>query len=148
MNPDFRDLLAEFNAQRVDFIIVGAHAVAAHGHVRATNDFDVWIRPDAVNASRVLRALGAFGAPLHGLSVTDLSQPGLIFQIGVPPLRIDILTAIDGVEFEDAWPARVPMSFAGQPATVLSRDHLIKNKRASARSQDLADIERLLDSGP
>lgn len=148
MNPDFRDLLLEFNAQRVEFIIVGAHAVAAHGHVRATNDFDVWIRPDAANAPRVLRALTAFGAPLHDLSVTDLSQPGLILQIGVPPLRIDILTAIDGIEFEEAWTARVPMSFADQSAAVLSRDHLIRNKRASARSQDLADVERLLDPGP
>lgn len=148
MNPDFRDLLAEFNAHRVEFLIVGAHALAAHGHVRATNDLDVWVRPDATNASRVLAALRAFGAPLQDLCERDLSQPGVVFQIGVAPLRIDILTAIDGVEFAEAWAARILSSFGDQPAPVLSREHLIRNKRACGRSQDLADVERLLDSGP
>lgn len=147
MNPDFRDLLAEFNAHGVEFIVVGAHAVAAHGHVRATNDLDVWIRPDPENASRTLRALTAFGAPLHDLSREDLTRPGTLFQIGVPPLRIDILTAVDGVTFDDAWGARLQTYFGDQPAPVLSRDHLIKNKRASGRSQDLADVERLLEPG-
>ncbi|OGQ74162.1 MAG: hypothetical protein A3G94_02525, partial [Deltaproteobacteria bacterium RIFCSPLOWO2_12_FULL_60_16] len=106
MNRDFRDLLAEFNARNVEFLVVGAHALAAHGHVRATEDLDVWVRPEGENAKRVLDALRAFGAPLHDLTEKDLTTPGVVFQIGVAPLRIDVLTAIDGVDFAEAWPSR------------------------------------------
>lgn len=140
MNPDFRDLLAEFNAHHVDFLIVGAHALAAHGLVRATKDLDVWIRPVQENAERTLDALRAFGAPLHDLTSTDLVTPGVIFQIGVEPIRIDVLTAIDGVEFGDAWASRVPALFSDQQVAVLSRQHLKINKRASGRAQDLVDV--------
>ncbi len=143
MNRDFRDLLAEFNAQNVEFLIVGAHALAAHGHVRATEDLDVWVRPDVENAKRVLKALAAFGAPLHDLTEGDLATPGVVFQIGVAPIRIDVLTAIDGVEFNEAWASRLVTTFADQPAAVLSKEHMIKNKRAAGRTQDLADVERL-----
>ena len=143
MNPDFRDLLHEFNACGVEYLVVGAHALAAHGHVRATNDLDVWVRPTPENAQRVLDALNSFGAPLQDLTVVDLSNPGVIFQIGVPPVRIDVLTAIDGVEFADAWPERLLTRFGDKPVAVLSREHLIQNKRASGRTQDLADVERL-----
>ena len=143
MSRDFRDLLAEFNAHGVEYLVVGAHALAAHGHVRATKDLDVWVRPDPANAKRVLVALRSFGAPLHDLSASDLSTPGVVFQIGVPPLRIDVLTAIDGVTFDEAWPARMPAAFADVPVSVLSKRHTIQNKRAAGRTQDLADIERL-----
>jgi hypothetical protein len=147
VNHDFRDLLAEFNAHGVEYLVVGAHALAAHGHVRATKELDVWVRPDAANARRVIDALRAFGAPLHDLSESDLSTPGVVFQIGVPPLRIDVLTAIDGVTFEEAWPARMRTEFADLGVTVLSRQHTIQNKRAAGRTQDLADIERLEGQG-
>jgi len=147
MNRDFRDLLAEFNARNVEFLVVGAHALAAHGHVRATEDLDVWVRPDRENAKRVLEALRAFGAPLHDLTEKDLTTPGVVFQIGVAPLRIDVLTAIDGVNFAEAWPSRLVTQFADQPIAVLSKKHLIKNKRAAGRTQDLADVERLLGKG-
>lgn len=100
MNPDFRDLLHEFNAHGVEFLVVGAHALAAHGHVRATKDLDVWTRPSPMNAERVYSALKTFGAPLADLSVVDLSTAGTVFQIGVAPIRIDVITAIDGVDFE------------------------------------------------
>ena len=143
VNQDFRDLLAVFNAHNVEYLVVGAHALAAHGHVRATKDLDVWVRPEANNAKRVLQALRFFGAPLLDLPEADLTEPGLIFQIGVPPVRIDILTAIDGVTFSEAWPARMQTRFADQPVAVLSREHLIKNKRTSGRTQDLADVEWL-----
>jgi len=143
MNRDFRDLLAEFNAHNVEFLIVGAHALAAHGHVRATEDLDVWIRPELGNATRAMSALKEFGAPLHDLTENDLATPGVVFQIGVAPLRIDVLTAIDGVQFAEAWADRITSSFADQPVAVLSREHLIKNKRAAGRTQDLADVERL-----
>lgn len=143
MNPDFRDLLATFNAHGVECLVVGAHALAAHGVVRATKDLDVWVRPSDNNAPKVLRALAEFGAPLHDLTAKDLMEPGLIFQIGVPPIRIDVITAIDGVEFSDAWPDRVQTTFAGEKVAVLSMNHLIVNKKAAGRLQDLADVEKL-----
>ena len=107
MSPDFKDLLSEFNAHGVDYLVVGAYALAAHGRIRATGDLDVWVRPVPANAKQVLSALVKFGAPLQDLSEQDLSTPGVVYQIGVAPLRIDILTAIDAVEFEEAWQARV-----------------------------------------
>jgi hypothetical protein len=143
VNSDFRDLLATFNAHDVEYIVVGAHALAAHGHVRATKDLDVWVRPSAENAPRTLRALASFGAPLQDLSEEDFAGPGLIFQIGLPPVRIDIITSIDGVEFPDAWADRIEANLAGIRVPVLSRHHLIANKRAAGRLQDLADVERL-----
>lgn len=143
VNPDFKELLLAFNAQNVEYLIVGAHALAAHGHVRATKDLDLWIRPEMTNAQRVLRALSAFGAPTDDLTVEDLIKKGTIFQIGLPPLRIDILTDIDGVEFADAWPDRLQTVFGGVPAFVISRQHLIANKKSTARLQDLADVQQL-----
>ena len=143
MSPDFKDLLSVFNAHGVEYLVVGAHALAAHGRVRATGDLDVWVRPDAENAKRVIAALGAFGAPLHDLIEADLARPGLIFQMGVAPLRIDILTAIDAVQFDEAWRDRLTTTFAGETVGVLSAAHLIRNKRAVGRAQDLADLEWL-----
>ncbi len=143
MNQDLIDLLRAFADQRVEYLVVGAHALAAHGHVRATKDLDVWIRPTPDNAERAFRALAVFGAPLSELTAVDLATPGTVFQIGVAPVRIDILTHIDGVGFEEAWSARVSASFGPVASQVLSREHLIRNKRASGRLQDLADLERL-----
>jgi len=141
--PDFKELLLAFNEHDVEYLIVGAHALAAHGHVRATKDLDLWVRPDESNAQKVLRALSDFGAPLSNLTAGDLSRKETIFQIGLPPLRIDIITNIDGVEFEDAWPDRLETSFGGVPAFVISRQHLITNKKTAARLQDLADVQEL-----
>ena len=147
MSPDFRDLLSAFNAHGVEYLLVGAYAMAAHGRVRATGDLDVWIRPEQGNARRVLAALAEFGAPVHGLTESDLASADLVFQIGVAPLRIDVLTAIDAVAFEDAWRNRIESRFADQPVPVLSRDDLIRNKRAAGRAQDLADLEWLEKPG-
>ncbi|HXQ74522.1 MAG TPA: hypothetical protein VN844_28720 [Pyrinomonadaceae bacterium] len=143
MYPDFKELLLVFNAHNVEYLIVGAHALAAHGHVRATKDLDLWVRPDESNAQRILQALSDFGAPLSDLTVDDLSRKETIFQIGLPPLRIDIVTDIDGVEFEEAWPDRLETLFGGVPAFVISRQHLIRNKKTAARLQDLADVQQL-----
>ncbi len=143
MSPDFRDLLSTFNAHRVDYLVVGAHALAAHGHVRATGDLDVWIKAEPANARRVLEALRAFGAPLQDLSEADLTRAGTMFQISVAPLRIDILTGIDGVAFDEAWVDRLTARFADLSVPVLSANHLIRNKRAVGRAQDLADVEWL-----
>ena len=142
-NQDFRDLLSEFNAHGVEFLVVGAHALAAHGHVRATKDLDVWVRPDAVNAACVMAALKAFGAPTHDLTEGDFAVPGITFQIGIEPIRIDVITAVDGLSFEPAWQNRVASDYAGEPVSVVSREDLICNKRASARPQDLADVAAL-----
>lgn len=147
LSQDFSDLLSEFNAQGVEYLVVGAHALAAHGHIRATKDLYVWVRPDPANAPRVLEALRNFGAPLHDLTESDFTVPGVVFQIGVEPLRIDILTRIDGVTFDEAWDGREHANFAGNPVTVLSKTHLIQNKRASGRKQDLADVEWLEMNG-
>ena len=143
MNQDFKELLLAFNEHDVEYLIVGAHALAAHGHVRATKDLDLWVRPDEKNAQRVLRALSVFGAPLGDLTADDLTKKETMFQIGLPPLRIDIITGIDGVEFADAWPDRLETVFGGVPASVISRHHLITHKKTAGRLQDLADVEQL-----
>jgi hypothetical protein len=143
VNRDFVELLSAFADHEVEHIVVGAHALAAHGHVRATKDLDVWIRPTMANAQRAHAALRAFGAALFDLTEEDLATPGTVFQIGVAPVRIDILTAIDGVSFDEAWPERVAAKVGGVATSELSRHHLIQNKRASGRLQDLADVERL-----
>ena len=147
MHPDFKDLLSTFNAHRVEYLVVGAHALAAHGHVRATKDLDVWVRPEPGNARRIMDALAAFGAPLHGTTVDDLSGSDFVLQIGVAPVRIDVLTSITGVAFEEAWPARLRTTFDGEPVGVLSKQHLVQNKSATGRLQDLADVEALTKSG-
>ena len=139
-------MLSELSAQNAEFLVVGAYALAGHGLPRATGDIDIWIRPSADNAARVWKALLEFGAPLESLTLEDLSTPGVFFQIGVPPRRIDILTAIDGVEFEDAWQGRLECTLDdGIELPVLGRDHLICNKRASGRPKDLADLAWLED---
>ncbi len=143
MNRDFIELLAAFNAHTVEYLVVGAHALAAHGHVRATKDLDIWVRPSNENAPKVLAALVEFGAPLHDLTEGDLATAGTVFQIGVPPLRIDVITEIDGVVFEQAWPDRVDVQLGDTSVPILSRHHLIAYQKASGRLQDLADVERL-----
>ena len=143
MNHDFSELLLAFNASGVEYLIVGAHALAVYGHVRATKDLDVWIRADQENAPRVLSAISEFGAPADDLTLDDLTRAGTIFQIGLPPLRIDIITEIDGVVFTDAWPNRFEAKFGEVPVFIISRDDLIANKKASGRLQDLADVEYL-----
>lgn len=142
-NSDFRDLLAELNAAGADYLVVGAHALAVHGHPRASKDLDVWVRATTENAERVYRALASFGAPLHELSPEDLAAPGTIFQIGVDPVRVDIITSIEGVDFEEAWPERVATHYGDQPVSVISRKHFIQNKKAAGRPQDLADVDAL-----
>jgi hypothetical protein len=131
------------NEAGAEFLVVGAYALAAHGIPRFTKDLDVWVRGTPQNAACVYRALVAFGAPVGALSVDDLATPGVTFQMGLPPNRIDILTSIDGVDFDSAWAAKIAARYGDQPIHVLSRAHLISNKLASARPQDLVDVELL-----
>ena len=143
MNQDFVDLLQAFVDHDVRFLIVGAYALALHGRPRATGDLDVWVDATPENAGRVMRALAAFGAPIDAISETDLSRPGVVFQLGVVPGRIDILTALTGLTFEEAWPGRVRHGFGPVPVDFIGRDSFIRNKRATGRAKDLGDIEGL-----
>lgn len=143
LNPDYRDILSAFFAEKVEFLLVGAYALAAHGAPRATGDLDLWIRPSAENARRTRRALIVFGAPLGNLAESDLSTPGTVIQIGREPRRIDLLTAIDGVSFDAAWPAKREFPVDGMAIPVISREDFLRNKRTTGRLKDLADAERL-----
>jgi hypothetical protein len=141
MNPDFVDLLRAFVAADVRFLIVGAYALALHGRPRATGDLDVWVEPNPANAAKVMQALAAFGAPLTDVSVDDFSRPGVTYQIGVPPGRIDILTELTGITFAEAWPDRLRRHFGDIEVDFIGRDAFIRNKRATGRPKDLGDIE-------
>jgi hypothetical protein len=141
MNPDFVDLLRAFIAADVRFLVVGAYALALHGRPRATGDLDVWIDATAENADRVMDALAAFGAPLAAITASDFSRPGVIYQIGVPPGRIDLLTELTGLSFADVWPERQRGSFGDIQVDYIGRAAFIRNKRATGRLKDLADIE-------
>lgn len=143
MNSDFRDLLSALSAAGAEFLVVGAQAVAVHAIPRATGDLDVWVGTHGQNPQRVWNALTTFGAPLHELTVDDLRHPELVFQLGVPPVRIDILTSVDGVDFERCWPKRLIATFEGLDIPVIGIDDLIANKRAAGRPQDLVDVELL-----
>ena len=129
-----------------DFMIVGAHAMAVHGVPRATGDLYILVRPEPDNAKRVLGALQRFGAPLaqHGITEAAFVQPGSVYQLGLPPRRIDLLTAISGVSFEEAWNTRTRAQLQGREVCVLGRDCLLRNKRATGRPKKLADV-RLLE---
>lgn len=140
---DFEELLAAFNANGVRAIIVGGHALAYHGRPRFTKDLDVFVDPTPDNADRILKSLASFGFGSVGLTSDDFSRPGQIVQLGVAPNRIDLITAIDGVTFEDAWAGRARGRFGRQPVNYLGRAEFLRNKRTSGRFQDLADIDAL-----
>ena len=139
MNRDFVEMLSALSAAHAEYLVVGAYALAAHGLPRATGDLDIWVRPTPENAERVLRALRAFGAPLFDLTLADLVRPDTVFQIGVAPGRIDLLTGLTGLTFQEAWSSRLTASIEGLSLPVLGRDELLRNKEATGRPQDLAD---------
>ena len=145
MTEDFRDVLAALITSGARFLVVGAHALGIHGVPRATVDLDVWVEPTADNARLVWHALARFGAPLHALGVTesDFVRPDVVIQFGMPPWRIDVLTGVSGVLFEDAWNGRLEGEFEGVRVPFLGRAEFIRNKRASGRKKDLGDLESL-----
>jgi hypothetical protein len=140
LNKDYRDMLSALSDEDAEFLLVGAYALAAHGIPRSTGDIDLWIRSSPENAKRVWNALKRFRAPLRELTVEDLTADDIVFQIGVAPRRIDILTSITGVDFDEAWEDRVRIDVEGVPLAVISRDHLLRNKRATGRPKDMADV--------
>lgn len=145
VNPDFVDFLAALLAAEARFLVVGAHALAVHGIPRATGDIDVWIDRTPENAARVWNALTNFGVPAAalGVQVSDLEIPDMVVQVGLPPRRIDVLTGVTGLEFEDAWAGRVVHHVGAQAVPFLGREALIRNKRAAGRYKDLGDLEAL-----
>lgn len=145
MNDDFRELLGALLEAGARFLVVGAHAMAVHGVPRATGDLDVWVAPEEANSHRVWAALARFGAPLAemGIAREDFLDPGQVVQIGLPPRRIDVLTSISGVGFEEAWATRATHDVAGHAVPFLGRVALVANKRAAGRAKDLADLEAL-----
>ncbi len=140
---DYEELLCALSSERAEFLIVGAYAVMAVTEPRYTKDLDVWIRPTRTNARRVYRALEKFGAPLSNLRVSDLERRGIIFQIGIEPVRVDILTSVDGIEFEPARARATPGKYGEADIAFLSVADLIKNKRRVGRPQDLLDVAKL-----
>ena len=145
MNEDFLDLLRSLLEAGARFLVVGAHALAVHGVPRATGDLDVWIDRDAANVERVWAAVLRFGAPVAAMGITrgDLETPGVVVQIGLPPRRIDLVTEITGVDFEEAWGARTSHRVGTLEIPFLGREHLVRNKRATGRLKDRADLEAL-----
>ena len=150
LNEDFRDIVVAFADSEVDFVVVGAFALAFHGAPRASGDIDLFVRPSSENATKVVTALMQFGAPLtsHGIGEADFARPGTVYQMGLPPRRIDVLTEISGVTFDDVWASRVPVDVEDRRIHIIGREAFLKNKAASGRPKDLADIARLKRISP
>jgi hypothetical protein len=143
VQQDFRDLLALFNAHKVDYIVVGAHALAYHGAPRYTGDMDILVHPDLENAKRILRALDEFGFGSLGLKVEDFTVPDKVVQLGVAPVRIDIVTSLTGVSWEDVVAGRVDGSYGSIEVHYIGKKEFILNKRALGRKKDIADLEAI-----
>ena len=146
---DLKQLLRAFNAEAVEYLVVGGYAVGAYAEPRATKDLDLFIRSEVKNSEAVFRALAAFGAPLAGLTPADFrDDPNSVFQIGRPPARVDILQHIDGVTFDEAWPQRAETLLDEIATHVISANHLVQNKLHSGRLRDLADVEAIREANP
>ena len=143
LNPHFFDLLSEFNAAKVRYLVVGAHVLNYYGRPRTTGDLDLFVEPTRENAERVFRALSRFGAPLEGITPEDFVTPGTVFQVGVAPSRIDILTSLTGLSFATAWKNRRRARYESAAICLISERDFIRNKRAVGRTKDLADAEEI-----
>ena len=143
VNSDFSDLLRIFNTHNVKYLVIGGYAVVQYAEPRFTKDLDVLISTDTVNAEAVYNALREFGAPLAGLTPKDFSEEGFFFQMGVPPIRVDVLMGIPGINFEDCWGRRMEVDFDGLKVVFISKNDLIASKRAAGRPQDLIDADLL-----
>ena len=141
--PDFRELLALFNVRHVEYLIVGGYALAFHGAPRFTGDLAMFVKPDAANAQRILTALEAFGFASVGLTPNDFERPDQVVQLGVPPVRIDLITSITGVSWDEAWANRVTGRYGDMPVYYIGREQFVANKRATGRTKDVADLEVL-----
>jgi hypothetical protein len=143
VQPDFRELLALFNAHNVEYLIVGGYALAFHGAPRFTGDLDLLVKPDADNARRILAALAEFGFASMGLTADDFERLDQVVQLGVPPVRVDLITSLTGVSWEEAVAGRTAGRYGDIPVYYIGREQFIANKRATGRQRDLADLEAL-----
>lgn len=143
LNEDYKDMLHVLSDENVKFILIGAYAMAAHGYPRATMDIDIWIMPSPENADAVFKALQRFGAPLQNLTKEDLQTDGTIFQIGVAPRRVDIITGVSGLRFEETYQKSLLINIEGIDVRIPAIDDLICNKQATGRAKDMADVEAL-----
>ncbi len=146
LNPDYKEMLSLLLDNEVEFLLVGAYALAAHGFPRATADIDIFVQPGSENAVLIFRTLEEFGAPTHDVSVSDFVQPGTILQIGVAPRRIDIITKIDGLTFDEAAEGKEIIELENLSIPVMSKENLIVNKLATGRDKDKIDAENLRNS--
>ena len=143
LNKDWREFIELLNSNEVDYLIVGAHAVAFHGYPRYTADLDILVRPTEHNALRVLRALSQFGFGSLAIQASDLTAPGMVIQLGIKPNRIDLLTTISGVDFEEAWAGRIDATIDGIETHFIGCSELVRNKEQTGRAKDLGDAEEL-----
>ena len=143
VNSDFNDLLRIFNDHNVRYMVIGGYAVVQYAEPRFTKDLDVLISTDTKNAEAIYNALKEFGAPLAGLTPKDFSEEGFFFQMGVPPIRVDVLMGIPGINFDECWGRRVEVDFDGLNVIFISKQDLILSKRAAGRPQDLIDADLL-----
>jgi predicted nucleotidyltransferase len=143
LNKDYKEMLQSLLDNEVEFLIVGAYAMAVYGYPRATGDLDLWVFTSKENAEKVYKALAEFGAPLSEISKNSFSEKGIIYQIGVAPCRIDILTQIDGVDFEQAYPRYNEVEIEGIKVPVIAKEDLIRNKEATGREKDNLDSKLL-----
>ncbi|MBW2406436.1 MAG: hypothetical protein JRF17_03635 [Deltaproteobacteria bacterium] len=143
LNKDYKEMLQLLLEEQVDFILVGAYALGAHGYPRATGDIDIWVKADEINSINIYRALERFGAPLDQIAVNDFAQEGIVFQIGVTPRRIDIVTHLDGVSFDEADEDKIIVKVEGLKLPILSFDKLIKNKLSTGSERDELDLKLL-----
>jgi len=143
LSPDFKDLLRLLNEEKVEYLIVGGYAMAAHGHPRYTGDIDLWIHADPENARRIMASLKEFGFGSLGLRETDFQKPQQVIQLGFPPSRIDLMTDVDGLSFPECWARRIEVEVDDLVLHAIGLSDLIRNKEATGRLQDLADLEKL-----
>jgi len=148
LNSDYKDMLQALLDNKVKFLLVGAYAMGAHGYPRATGDIDIWVEPSSENSARVYRSMAAFGAPLHEIDEATFATPGVVFQIGIAPRRIDIITTISGIRFDEAYQQRQVVEIEGLSIPILSLGDLIRNKRATGRDKDRLDADQLEKQGP
>lgn len=143
IQSDFKEVLELFNSHKVEYLIIGAYALAFHGAPRYTGDIGLFVNPDSSNANRIVNALGEFGFDSLGLKAEDFTKPGQIIQLGVPPTRIDIITSISGVLWQEAESGKTPGRCGGIPVNFVGREQFIANKRTTGRKKDIADLESL-----
>ena len=143
MQPDFRELLALFNAHHVEYMLVGGYALAFHGAPRFTGDLDILVKPDPENTQCILAALETFGFASVGLTPEDFAYPDQVVQLGVPPVRIDLITSLTGLSWDEVFAGRIAGSYGDVPVDYIGREQFIANKRATGRQKDLADLEML-----